>query len=139
MTPALQRYRIASYTVGTLLLLLCAEVYANHVLDNKSFGWIGIVHGWFYMIYLVIAFNLYRRERWPARVVLAVVAAGLVPGMVFFVERRITQRAMANPASANVAPKPTPGPAKAAAAQPAVTQPAVTQPAVTQPAKPADS
>ena len=100
MTPALQRYRIASYIVGTLLLLLCGEIYANHVLDNKSFGWIAIVHGWFYMIYLVIAFNLYRRERWPLGWALAVVAAGLVPGMVFFVERRITRRAAANAATA---------------------------------------
>lgn len=94
MTAALLRYRIAAFIVGVLLLLLCGEIYLNHVKDNDDYAWIAFVHGWFYLIYLILAFDLYRRSKIPTGLFAAMIVAGLVPGMVFIVERRLMARGM---------------------------------------------
>ena len=47
-----------------------------------------------YLIYLVLAFDLYRRAQWPGNVMALMIAGGLVPGLVFYVERRVAGRAL---------------------------------------------
>lgn len=87
-TPA-ARYQVAAYIVGTLLLLLVVAMVMKYGFDNESFMWIALVHGYFYIVYLVLAFDLFRRSRWPLRRLAEMILAGLVPGMTFVVERRI--------------------------------------------------
>jgi len=48
------------------------------------------IHGFLYMVYLVCAFDLYRRANWPLSRMATMVAAGLVPFLAFFIERKIT-------------------------------------------------
>lgn len=90
MNTPLGRYRYASYVVGTLLLLLVVAMVLKYAGDNDDFMWIALVHGYFYITYLVLAFDLFRRERWPARWMIEMVLAGLIPGMTFVIERRVT-------------------------------------------------
>lgn len=97
MTAALLRYRIAAYVVGLLLLALVGSMYLEYVEDDDRFAWIALVHGWFYLIYLGLAFDLYRRAQWPGKVMALMIAGGLVPGLVFYVERRVAKRTMPPP------------------------------------------
>ena len=50
------------------------------------------VHGWVFIIYVVVAFFLSRRARLDARFTLLALVAGLVPLLIFWVERRVVQR-----------------------------------------------
>jgi integral membrane protein len=86
---ALFRYRIAAYIVGTLLLIACSASITKHVFDGPDFLWVWFVHGWFYVVYLVLAFDLYRRTRWPLLRLVEMVLAGLLPGLTFVIERRV--------------------------------------------------
>jgi integral membrane protein len=89
-TPA-GRYQVAAYIVGTLLLLLVVAMVMKYGFDNESFMWIALVHGYFYIVYLILAFDLFRRSSWPLRRLAEMILAGLVPGMTFVVERRIAR------------------------------------------------
>ncbi|MGL5826572.1 MAG: DUF3817 domain-containing protein [Nocardioides sp.] len=51
-----------------------------------------IVHGWIYMVYLVVAFFLARRARWSAPFTLLMLLAGTVPILIFTVERRVARQ-----------------------------------------------
>jgi integral membrane protein len=116
VTAALLRYRIAAYVVGLLLLGLVGAMYMKYAEDDDGYMWIAMIHGWFYLVYLGLAFDLYRRAQWPGKVMAGMIAGGLVPGLVFYVERRVSKRGMppARPAK----------PAKSAPAAPAAAAPA---------------
>ncbi|MCW2795616.1 DUF3817 domain-containing protein [Nocardioides sp.] len=58
--------------------------------ENASIMW--AVHGWVFMIYVVVSFFLARRARWSVAFTLLVLAAGLVPLLIFWVEHKVTQR-----------------------------------------------
>jgi integral membrane protein len=58
--------------------------------ESASIMW--AVHGWVFMIYVVFSFLLARRARWPLGFTLLVLAAGLVPLLIFWVEHKVTQR-----------------------------------------------
>jgi integral membrane protein len=92
----LRRYRIAAYVVGTLLVLACVS-WALHAAHKPSFQWIWIAHGWIYLVYLVLAFDLFRRVRWPLPRLFEMLVAGLLPGLTFVIERDISRYAAAHP------------------------------------------
>jgi len=92
------RYQVAAYAVGVLLLLVCVEMVLAYGFDNKSLKWVVYAHGYFYIVYLVLAFDFYRRYRWPHRRLAEMILAGLVPGMMFVSERRIQRFAQEAPA-----------------------------------------
>lgn len=96
-TPAF-RYQVAAYVVGVLLLLVCVEMVMAYGFDNKSLKWVVYAHGYFYLLYLVLAFDFYRRYRWPHRRLAEMILAGLIPGMMFVSERRIQRFAQEAPA-----------------------------------------
>ncbi|MGW0708840.1 DUF3817 domain-containing protein [Streptomyces sp. NPDC002643] len=90
----LTRYRVMAYVTGVLLVLLTLGVIAKYLLKldgADSFTQvIGIAHGWLYVLYLVFAFDLGSKAKWPVRKQLWVLLAGTIPTAAFFVERRIT-------------------------------------------------
>ncbi|WP_019878111.1 DUF3817 domain-containing protein [Sporichthya polymorpha] len=96
-TPA-TRYQVAAYIVGVLLLLVCVEMVMAYGFGNKSLKWVVFAHGYFYILYLVLAFDFFRRYRWPLRRLAEMILAGVVPGMTFLVERRIARLAEETPA-----------------------------------------
>ena len=91
---ALLRYRVMAYIVGTGLLILVVVglplKYGAHV--DGVVKVIGPIHGFAYLVYLVFALDLWRRERWSLVRIVAMVAAGFVPGLAFYVERQMTRR-----------------------------------------------
>ncbi|MCH5677752.1 DUF3817 domain-containing protein [Streptomyces gilvus] len=90
----LTRYRVMAYVTGVLLVLLTLGVIAKYGLHvdgaDKFTTVIGIAHGWLYVVYLVFAFDLGSKAKWPVGKQLWVLLAGTVPTAAFFVERKVT-------------------------------------------------
>jgi integral membrane protein len=94
-------YRVLAMIVG-VLLAFCALVamplkyLATEDSSLQRFGesasilW--VVHGWVFMIYVVVAFLLARRARWTVPFTVLMLVAGLIPLLIFWVEHRVTQR-----------------------------------------------
>lgn len=90
----LTRYRVMAYVTGVLLVLLVLGMIGKYVLDINGAAdftrLVGIAHGWLYVIYLVFAFDLGSKAKWPVAKQLWVLLAGTVPTAAFFVERKVT-------------------------------------------------
>jgi len=94
IAPALLRYRVMAYVVGTLLVVLVLVA-----MPIKYFGYnptpvaiIGTAHGFLYAVFLLAAFDLAVRARWRAWSTLLVLLAGTVPFLSFVAERKVTGR-----------------------------------------------
>ncbi|CAM5676556.1 DUF3817 domain-containing protein [Streptomyces aurantiogriseus] len=91
----LTRYRVMAYVTGVLLVLLTLGVIAKYLLEmdgaDSFTSVVGIAHGWLYVLYLVFAFDLGSKAKWPVRKQLWVLLAGTVPTAAFFVERNVTR------------------------------------------------
>ncbi len=57
--------------------------------------YLGVAHGWLYMVFLVAAFLLSRKARWPMGFTLVTLVCGTVPLLSFWAERRATARTVA--------------------------------------------
>lgn len=83
-------YRIAAYVTGVMLLVLTTSMVLHYGFGYPRRAWIGLVHGFLYMGYLVTTLMLGTSVRWrPGRMVL-VALAGTVPLMSFVAERSVT-------------------------------------------------
>jgi integral membrane protein len=90
-------YRVLAFIVGVLLLVGTVGFVLKYGLsDGSDLQQLGedltpvwLVHGWVYMIYVVVAFVLTQRAGWPLPRFLLMMVAGLVPALIFWVERRV--------------------------------------------------
>lgn len=111
---SLKLYEIAAAITGVLLLLLVFEMVLKYAfgLEIELFGAYGlvafvptdsvqaingstgllIVHGWFYVIYLLACFDLWSKMRWqfPRFIILAL--GGIVPFLSFILEARYARQ-----------------------------------------------
>ncbi|WP_210439354.1 DUF3817 domain-containing protein [Nocardioides xinjiangensis] len=120
MSRNLTAYRVMAAVVGVLLVVLCliGVPLANFdgspmwgVFDSTP-AWfatgsdaqhagdlittyLGVAHGWLYMIFLFSAFLLSRRAGWDLPFTLVTLACGTVPVLSFWAERRATRRVRA--------------------------------------------
>jgi integral membrane protein len=102
---ALVRYRVMANVVGVLLvvLILVGVPLKYLTADGSSLQhtgeWIttylGIAHGWLYMIFLVTAFLLSRKARWDIGFTITTLLCGTVPLLSFWAEHRATGRVRA--------------------------------------------
>jgi integral membrane protein len=94
-------YRVLAYVVGILLafcslVALPAKYLATEGSDLQQFGedasimW--LFHGWIFMVYVVVAFLLARKARWSVSFTILALAAGLIPLLIFWVERRVVHK-----------------------------------------------
>jgi len=116
----LTAYRVMATIVGVLLVVLCLigvplanfdgtpmwGVFdstpawvstgsgANH-LGELITTYLGIAHGWLYMIFLVTAFWLSRKAGWSLPFTVVTLACGTIPLLSFWAERRATRRVRA--------------------------------------------
>ena len=111
-------FRVSSYVTGIFLLLLMVtwgirrlpglgyDLWAfgpNGIVSFESYGVDGeglptegvnltvailIVHGWLYVLYLLIDFRLWTLLRWPFSRALIIALGGIVPGLSFYTERK---------------------------------------------------
>ncbi len=89
---ALTRYRVMAWAAGIGLLLLVLNMVLRYVVHvDTVLDLVPRVHGFVYMGYLVTAFDLAFRMRWPLRRSVLVCLAGTVPFLSFVAEHRITE------------------------------------------------
>ncbi|MGW0603842.1 DUF3817 domain-containing protein [Streptomyces sp. NPDC002640] len=91
----LTRYRAMAYITGVLLILLCVGMIAKYLLkidgaDGFTYV-VSLAHGWLYVVYLIFAFDLGSKAKWPVTKQLWVLLAGTIPTAAFFVERKIVK------------------------------------------------
>lgn len=93
MKSALTRFRVLAYVVGVMLLVLAAVAMPLKYLADQPLlvELIGPVHGFLYVVYLLVALDLAVRVRWSVVKTLLVLVAGTVPFLSFVVERRVTR------------------------------------------------
>jgi integral membrane protein len=103
---ALKRFRVAAYVVGIFLLILTlVAMPLKYLADDKTLiAIVGPIHGFLYMIYLVVAFDLALRARWPFKYTLGILLAGTIPFLSFVAERKVTHRVRAAQAAAESEP-----------------------------------
>jgi integral membrane protein len=103
LRSALTRYRVLAYATGVFLLLLTLHVIlqvgqrqpGQSLFDAEGIGaylpgggaWVPAVHGWLYLIYVVVSVDLWFRTRLNVPRMIAVVLAGTIPFMSFVAER----------------------------------------------------
>ena len=113
-------YRVMANLVGVLLVVLClvGVPLANfdgtpmwgvfdstpawvtvgstpHHLGELITEYLGVAHGWLYLIFLIMAFLLGRRAGWDMPFLVVTLLCGTVPILSFWAEHRATQRVRA--------------------------------------------
>jgi integral membrane protein len=90
---ALTRYRIIAWIVGVVLLILVlVGMPLKYLGDNDTVvAVVGPIHGFLFMVYLALTFDLGRRARWPLTRMLVVMLAGTIPFFSFWAERKVTR------------------------------------------------
>lgn len=112
MKAALTPYRIMASIVGVLLIVLCLIGLPLHygyvvfpdLLPEGGTAWqwgadiskyLGVAHGWLYMIFLIVAFILSRKANWDLRFTAVTLICGTVPILSFWAEQRATRQVRA--------------------------------------------
>jgi integral membrane protein len=87
-------YRIVAYVVGVfLLVLVLVAMPLKYIWDvDTGVAIAGPTHGFGYMVYLAIAFELTRRAGWSIKSTLLVLLAGTIPFLSFVAERIVTRK-----------------------------------------------
>lgn len=93
-------YKTLALIVGVLLIVGTLASLCNYLLaDGSSLQQLGeqlsiiwMLHGWVYIAYVVTAFLLSQRAGWKLSFLGLLLLAGLVPVLIFFVERKVEAR-----------------------------------------------
>ena len=112
MKPLFNAYRVMATVVGVLLIVLCLiglPLHWAHLIDPAWFPvgstgeqlgdniakYLGVAHGWLYMIFVLVTFALSRRARWEIGYTLVTIISGTVPILSFWAEHRASRRVRA--------------------------------------------
>jgi integral membrane protein len=96
MKAALLRYRICTYIVGTLLIVLTIGTIIKYTGGTDQIvATVGMLHGFLYIVYLVLTADLARRSRFSFGFTILVMLSGTIPVMSFVAERFVTKRVRA--------------------------------------------
>lgn len=89
----LTRYRVMAYITATMLLVLCTSMIFKYGFDKGADATMIIsqIHGVLFIIYLIFAFDLGQKARWPFGRLLWVLVSGTIPTAAFFVERKVVR------------------------------------------------
>ena len=108
MRAALTPYRILATVVGVLLIVLVLvglPLHYGHLvvpellpeggraeqLGANISRYLGVAHGWLYLLFLISAFVLSRKARWDLTFTIVTLLCGTVPILSFWAERRATK------------------------------------------------
>jgi integral membrane protein len=88
------RYRVMAYTTAVLLIILVfvavpLQFGAGIPIVAKV---VGTLHGYLYLVYLGVAFDLTRKLKVPIGWMILVLLAGTIPFCAFVAERKLTKR-----------------------------------------------
>lgn len=115
MDSLFRPYRALAFIVGILLVFgsfvaIPLRYFTTEGTDLQQLGeklsLVWVVHGWIYIAYVIVAFLLARRQRWSLGFTLLMLAAGLVPVLIFWVEHKVAQKVAQKVASGADAGRP---------------------------------
>lgn len=94
MSAALTRFRVVAYVVGVVLIVfILVAMPLKYFADAPGLvAVIAPVHGFLYMVYLVVTFDLSMRAKWPLSRTVLLLLAGTVPVLSFVAERWATAK-----------------------------------------------
>jgi integral membrane protein len=93
IASALLRYRVLAYVTGIWLLVLTGEMVAKYIFEVENVpSWIAVVHGWVYLVYLILTIDLAIKVRWAAPRTIGTLLAGTIPFLSFYVEHIRTKQ-----------------------------------------------
>ena len=112
MKPLLNAYRVLATVVGlsiiTLIVIGVPLKYVHtilpSVLPEGSAGWklgsdinlyLGTAHGFIYMVFVLVAFMLALRARWPIFFTIVTLLCGTIPFLSFWAEFRAVRKVRA--------------------------------------------
>ena len=96
MKAALLRYRVVTYIVGTLLIVLTIGTIIKYTGGTDQIvATVGMMHGFLYILYLVLTADLARRAHFSFGYTILVMLSGTIPVMSFVAERFVTRRVRA--------------------------------------------
>ena len=87
----LSRYRVMAYVTAVWLLVFTAAIILKRGFEIGDTLLISQIHGVLFIIYVIFAFDLGSKAKWPFGKLLWVLAAGCIPVASFFVEPRVTR------------------------------------------------
>jgi len=98
MRAALLRYRVMAYIVTIGLTVLCVVgIPLQYLAHNDTVvAIVGPIHGFAYIIYLAVGYDMARRVRWGLAQLIPIVLGGFIPGLAFVVERLTTPKIQAD-------------------------------------------
>jgi integral membrane protein len=93
-------YRVLALVVGVLLLVGTVDAVLKYGFSDGSgpqqlgedLDWVWMIHGWIYIVYVVVAFVLTQKANWTLPRFGLLMVAGLIPGLIFWVERKVTRQ-----------------------------------------------
>ncbi|MFF3750993.1 DUF3817 domain-containing protein [Streptomyces sp. NPDC002018] len=91
----LSRYRVMAYVTAVWLLVFTVAIVMKYGFDTGDTMLISQIHGVLFIVYVVFAFDLGSKMKWPFGKLLWVLAAGCIPVASFLVEPRITREVKA--------------------------------------------
>lgn len=93
MIAALNRFRISSYVVGVALITLTMIAMPLKYLAGSPtlVTVVSPIHGFMYMVYVALTFDLARRAHWPLTRTVLMMLAGTIPFVSFYAERRAVE------------------------------------------------
>jgi integral membrane protein len=90
----LRAYRVMAWVTGTgLVILVFVAMPLKYFFGQPMLvSIVGMLHGFFYMAYIVCTLVLAERCRWRPLDALVILLCGTIPLASFFAERRVTAR-----------------------------------------------
>ncbi len=90
----LVQYRALAFTTATLLIILVFVGIPLQIAAHRPgvVNFVGTLHGFLYLAYLVVAFRLTRKLKIPKWKTALILFAGTVPFSAFIAERKVTRR-----------------------------------------------
>lgn len=100
---ALARYRLLAIVVGIgLIVLVFVGMPLKYAADESAVvAVVGTLHGYLYMVYLVMVFLLSRHVRWSPAKTIGVMLAGTIPFLGLVVEHYVTRDIRATTAASS--------------------------------------
>jgi integral membrane protein len=100
VTKLFNVYRVLALVVGVLLVVGSLGSLMKYLLTEGStlqqlgenLGIVWMLHGFIYIGYVIVAFVLAQRARWSIPQLGLMLIAGLIPGLIFWVEHRVVVR-----------------------------------------------
>lgn len=95
VAKALKLFRVMAFVVGFGLLLLVLEMILKYGFGNDILAWWAAPHGFLYMVYVGVVFNLSSVTKMPLLKTVGIMLAGCVPFLSFWAEHKVTQQVKA--------------------------------------------